>query len=70
MALDGLARDDLAADRGLDRDLEHVRGIRSFSFSHIARPRCLGAVRWTIIESASTGSSLTRIDILTRSPSR
>jgi hypothetical protein len=37
---DGFARDDLAADGGLDRDLEHLcGGIRSFSFSHIARPR-------------------------------
>jgi hypothetical protein len=38
-ARDGFARDDLAADGRLDRDLEHVRGISSFSFSHMARPR-------------------------------
>lgn len=46
------------------------RGIRSFSFSHIARPRLSARVRWTSMESASTGSAFTRIDIFTRSPSR
>ncbi len=42
------------------------RGIRSFSFSHMARPRCSARSLCTIMESASTGSSFTRICILTR----
>ncbi len=44
-------------------------GISSFSFSHMARPRLSARARCTIMESASTGSALTRIDIFTRSPS-
>ncbi|MNF16596.1 hypothetical protein D3C87_2024330 [compost metagenome] len=44
-------------------------GISSLSFSHISRPRFSAAMRCTIIDSASTGSPLTRIDIFTRLPS-
>ena len=54
------------APRFEGRILNMWRGIRSFSFSHIARPRISARSRWTIIDSASTGSSFTRICILTR----
>ncbi len=42
----------------------------AFSFSHMARPRASARERFTTMDSASTGSALTRIDIFTRSPSR
>jgi hypothetical protein len=66
----GFARDDhLAADGRLDRDLEHVPRDQLFQlFAHgpaaRSRPGC--GARW--IDSASTGSALTRICIFTRSP--
>ncbi|MNU02397.1 hypothetical protein D3C72_2460890 [compost metagenome] len=50
--------------------LNMCRGIRSLSFSHMSRPRFSAAVRCTSMDSASTGSPLTMIDILTRLPSR
>ena len=68
---DRLAGDDLAADRRLHGDLEHVRRDQLSAASRPWRGRAISArSRCTSMESASTGSPLTRIDILTRSPSR
>jgi hypothetical protein len=60
----------LAADRRLDRDLEQVARDQVLQTLAHARPRSSATARWTIMLSASTGSLLTRMLILTRSPSR
>ena len=61
---DGLARDDLPPIAACIGIWNRCGGIRSFSFSHIDRPRLSARARCTMMDSASTGSALTRIDSL------
>src|ERR1043165_8475853 len=62
----GFARADLAADRGLGRPLEHVRRDQLFELLHHGAAAAFRArVRCTSMASASTGSPLTKICILT-----
>ena len=67
--LDGLAGDDAAADRGLDGDLEKLARDQVLQPLAQRAAAAVGLLRWTIIDSASTGSPLTRMFISTRSPS-
>ena len=45
----------------------YKRGISSFSFSHILRPKATALSRWVSVLRASTGSPLSRMSSFTRS---